>query len=75
MNIISFLLSFLSIFSVISVVGSEDATPFESSEEVPTVTQSNCSQHLFGKMTPDLTVIKQFSNKRERNYYFLNFVF
>ncbi|KAG1925408.1 hypothetical protein F2P79_025558 [Pimephales promelas] len=33
--------------TVVSVVGSEDVTPFESSEEVPTVTQSNCSQHLF----------------------------
>ncbi|XP_077061889.1 uncharacterized protein LOC143714546 [Siphateles boraxobius] len=33
--------------TVVSVVGSEDATPFESSEEVPTVTQSNCSEHLF----------------------------
>ncbi|XP_073725211.1 uncharacterized protein [Misgurnus anguillicaudatus] len=33
--------------TVVSVVGSQDATPFESSEEVSTVTQSNCSQHLF----------------------------
>ncbi|KAK2906701.1 hypothetical protein Q8A67_005686 [Cirrhinus molitorella] len=30
--------------TVVSVVSSEDATPFE---EVPTVTQSNCSQQLF----------------------------
>lgn len=42
---------FFPFFSVVSVVGSEDATPFESPEEVPTVTQSNCnSQHLFGKI-------------------------
>ncbi len=45
-------ISFLSNFLVVSVVGSEDATPFESATEVPTVTQSNCSEHLFGKMSP-----------------------